>query len=136
MKNESLVKEKEELEELLKQMLLDKEMSKIKSPFKPSQISQHQAEVCFNANEPQRPYEISENSHNKTNNSFSAQPNYEYLNDADDKIYSKSMHQKPSTIYEKLGGQGQISKLIESVLLILCEFLSLSLLEGEVDVFE
>ena len=94
-------------------MLLDKEMSKIKSPFKPSQISQHQAEVCFNANEPQRPYEISENSHNKTNNSFSAQPNYEYLNDADDKIYSKSMHQKPSTIYEKLGGQGQISKLIE-----------------------
>lgn len=117
VKNESLVKEKEELEELLKQMLLDKEMSRIKSPFKPSQISyqpqQQQGEVFFNANEPQRPYEISENSYNKANNSFSAQPNYEYLNDADDKIYSKSMHQKPLTVYEKLGGQSQISKLID-----------------------
>lgn len=123
VKNESLTKEKEELEELLKQMLLDKEISRIKTPFKskitPISYQTQKSEHFFNSNEAQKPYEIRENPQIKLRNSFSnhCSPNYEYLNDGDEKLHSKSMHinstKSAPNIFEKLGGQANISKVMD-----------------------
>ena len=91
-------------------MLLDKEMLRMKTDFFPDLRSDHvnysetqKAKVFFKENEPQKPYEITEKPASKSRLSLTNANAYEYMNDADEKIYSKSFHtnSKPEALKKR-----------------------------------
>lgn len=115
IKNECLIKEKEELEELLKQMLLDKEIQKLKNPQIMNMVKPAaNFEPLFKENEAQKPYEILETHEGESNKVKSSCPVYKYFNENDSTVKKQAPHYiVQESLYEKLGEFEGVSQVVD-----------------------